>query len=133
MRPFTHKIGAVLLAQLLLFSTLSFTMDMHFCGKTLVDFSLFHEAEDCGMSAAADLMADWGCCSDVEVVVQGQDEVEQAASLPDLPILVATYFQVVYIYTLSAKELREYPVPFQAHAPPNTAPDVTIRYQRFLI
>lgn len=133
MRSLSQKIGAILLAQLLLFSTLSFTMDMHFCGKILVDFSLFHPAEDCGMSAMSDLMADMGCCSDVELAVQGQDQMEQAASLPELQVQVAAIFQAVYTYVLPDLAERQRDIPFDDYSPPPRVTDIPVRDQRFLI
>lgn len=37
------------MAFVVMFTTMSFTVDMHFCGDSLVDFSLFAKAESCGM------------------------------------------------------------------------------------
>ncbi len=37
------------MAFVVLLSTMSFTMHMHYCGDTLVDTSYFVKAETCGM------------------------------------------------------------------------------------
>lgn len=133
MRPFTRKIGAVLLSHLLLFSTLSFTMDMHFCGKTLVDFSLFHEAEDCGMAMGDDLMAGLGCCSDVEVIVQGQEDLDQVVNPVDFHPQLVAVVMAVYQNWLGQPEHVQEPPRFHGYSPPPLFPDITIRDQRFLI
>ena len=44
-----HKITSMLMAFVVLFSTMSFTIDMHYCGDTLVDTSVFGKAHSCGM------------------------------------------------------------------------------------
>lgn len=40
MKKILHKILSVLMASEVFFSKLSFTIDMHYCGNSLVDFSL---------------------------------------------------------------------------------------------
>ena len=46
-----HKIFSVTLALLVLMSTLSFTVEKHFCGDVLVDVSVFTETQKCGMES----------------------------------------------------------------------------------
>ena len=38
MKKFLHKSMAILMAVVVLFTTMSFTVDMHYCGDSLVDF-----------------------------------------------------------------------------------------------
>ncbi len=121
------------MAFLLLFSTLSFTVDMHFCGKSLVDVSLYHEAEGCGMSMDDQLMVDMGCCSDVEWSVDGQDSLEKAPAVPDLAPQFVALLQVVSMYNLLEPELRSRIIPFKEYSPPKLVPDITVRDQQFLI
>ena len=49
MKLFIKKITALLMAFVVLFSTMSFTISEHYCGDHLVDSGLFSKAENCGM------------------------------------------------------------------------------------
>lgn len=86
-----QKTGSILLAFLLLFSTLSFRVDMHFCRDHLVDLSFTRKAATCGMvssnkSPAGCVMAAMNCCRDVEVIIQGQDDLQLSADTIALEI-----------------------------------------------
>ena len=134
MKAFVHKTGAALLAYLLLFSTLSFSVDMHFCGRSLVDMELFHKAEGCGMAMDDSLMEDMGCCSDHEIVVIGQDDLKAPAlavvlSPPDLWVPVPAGPFVV----LRPEPLREAFIPFKEYSPPRLTHDLPVQLQVFLI
>lgn len=65
-----------------LFSTMSFTIDMHYCGDILVETAIFHKAKGCGMEME-DSTANSecstikkGCCKEEKIIVQGQDELQ---------------------------------------------------------
>jgi hypothetical protein len=82
MKQTIHKIVSFLMAIVVLFSTMSFTIDMHYCGDTLVDSAIFHEAETCGMemqkyTPSSDCnITKIDCCSDEQLVIDGQDELK---------------------------------------------------------
>lgn len=64
-----------------LLSTMSFTVNMHYCGDTLVETALFHKAKGCGMgmqmpSTEGCAITKKNCCNDEQVVVDGQDELQ---------------------------------------------------------
>lgn len=65
-----------------LFSTMSFTIDMHYCGDILVETAIFHKAKGCGMEmedSAANSECSTikkGCCKEEKIIVQGQDELQ---------------------------------------------------------
>ncbi|WKD85263.1 hypothetical protein KCTC32516_00603 [Polaribacter huanghezhanensis] len=69
------------MAFVVLFSTMSFTVDMHFCGDVLVDSSMLSSAESCGMETQ-DLSSEEcvtikkSCCDDKQIVVAGQNELQ---------------------------------------------------------
>lgn len=69
------------MAFVVLFSTLSFTVNMHFCGDTLVETALFHKTKGCGMemqspSTEGCAIIKKNCCNDEQLVVDGQDELQ---------------------------------------------------------
>ena len=88
MKQLIHKISAVLMAFVVLFSTMSFTMLMHYCGDTLVDTSYFVEAESCGMEMPQILNVSddcstvkKNCCTDKQLTIEGQDELKLSLEL----------------------------------------------------
>ena len=77
-KVFLHKSFSVVLALLVLFSTVSFTIEKHYCGDVLVDVALFAEAEKCAMEPqelALEKLTKKHCCKDEVDVVKGQDEL----------------------------------------------------------
>ncbi len=69
------------MALVVLFSTMSFTIDMHYCGDKLVDTSIFQKVKTCGMemqkpSAKNCSITKKNCCSDKQVIVDGQNELQ---------------------------------------------------------
>ena len=69
------------MAFVVLFSTMSFAINMHYCGDTLVETAMFHKAEGCGMemqnpSTEGCSITKKNCCNDEQSVVDGQDELQ---------------------------------------------------------
>lgn len=134
------KISSVLMALLLLFSTMSFSVDMHFCGAHLVDFSLFEAVATCGMqgdvkkapSPCAMMEMDSNCCSDVEVFVRGQEDLNPSVdTLTFEQQVFATAF--FYSYTRLFKDNTQRAPSFREYQPPPLIRDVQILDQTFLI
>ena len=81
MKHVFHKTASLLMAFVVLFSTMSFTIDMHYCGGTLVDSAIFQKVKTCGMemnnpSTKGCAITKKNCCSDEQLVVDGQDELQ---------------------------------------------------------
>jgi hypothetical protein len=81
MKQVFHKIMSILMAFVVLFSTLSFTVSMHYCGDTLVETAVFHKAKGCGLemqktSSKSCELTKKNCCNDEHIVVDGQDELQ---------------------------------------------------------
>ena len=81
MKKVFHKIMSLFLAFVVLFSTMSFTVNMHYCGDTLAETAIFHKAEGCGMemdqpSTEGCDIAKKNCCNDEQLVINGQDELQ---------------------------------------------------------
>jgi hypothetical protein len=80
LKEFLHKTMAIMMACVVLISTMSFTVDMHYCGDTLVDTAIFHKVKTCGMEMQKPSTKDCSitkknCCSDKQIVLDGQDEL----------------------------------------------------------
>lgn len=123
MKAFFHNILSIALASLVFFTTMSFTVDMHYCGKDLVDFSLVHVAQTCGMEkqqsaeGCANDISQKSCCSDKQIIVEGQNDLK--ISFDKLTFeqqaFVATFF---YTYSNLFEGLKENVTSYGDYAPP---------------
>lgn len=138
MKALFHRIGALCMAFMVLFSTLSFTVDMHYCGRTLVDLSL-DKAENCLMksimpenTSGCASMQKMKCCTDVELSFEGQDELKinfDNLSLDQQVFLTA--FTISYFDLLQPAD--ESKIPFDGYPPPLLVRDIQVLYETFLI
>ncbi|NNJ89711.1 MAG: hypothetical protein HKP53_09935 [Eudoraea sp.] len=137
MKVLKQKSAAIFLAFLVLFSTMSFSADMHYCGETLVDFKIFEEADSCGMMAESDMDENsitktMSCCSDLEIIIPGQDDLQlsfEEVLFGSQTFLVTNHIyrsQISLDYSLNEFVFREY-------EPPILVRDIQILDQTFLI
>lgn len=101
MKQVFNKIMSTIMAFVVLFSTLSFTVNMHFCGDTLVETALFHKTKGCGMemqspSTEGCAIIKKNCCNDEQLVVDGQDELQLSI---DTISFEQQLFLVSFVYT----------------------------------
>ena len=128
------------MAFLVLFSTLSFSVDMHFCGGSLVDVTLSQEKATCSMALngkvseeAHNAMKEMGCCEDVDLAMEGQEDLQLGNAQEITP--QQQYFLIAFNYSYlnlfdrdSEKE-----IPYKEYSPPLLTRDVQILDQTFLI
>ncbi|WP_233450964.1 HYC_CC_PP family protein [Hanstruepera ponticola] len=81
MKKFFHKIMSLVMAFVVLFSTMSFTMNMHYCGGALVETAIFQKAKGCGMEMEKPAIEGCSitkknCCDDKQLAIEGQDELQ---------------------------------------------------------
>lgn len=81
MKQVFHKIISFSMALVVLFSTMSFTIDMHYCGDRLVDTAIFQKVKTCGMemqkpSTKGCSITKKNCCNDKQVIVDGQNQLQ---------------------------------------------------------
>ncbi|MDO5974452.1 HYC_CC_PP family protein [Flavivirga jejuensis] len=126
----------MLLALLVLFSTVSFTIEKHFCGDVLVDVSVFTEVDKCAMEAyeiALEKITKKPCCKDVVDVIEGQNELKPS-SFEDLDFdeqqIIASY---TYAYFSLFKALPKQITPHKDYSPPNLVTDIHVLDQVFII
>ena len=122
MKQLFHIITSIFMAVVVLFSTMSFTIDMHYCGKTLVDAAVFKKAHTCGMKMENPFTKEcsitkMNCCSDKQIVIDGQDELK--ISFDSLSIdqqLFVTSF--VYSYINLFEGPNEHIIAYTDYRPP---------------
>lgn len=111
------------MSMVVLFSTMSFTINMHYCGDTLVETAFFHKAKGCGMemqkpTTNSDCSVEKkGCCTEKHITVKGQDELN--ISFDNLTLnqqqFVATF---VYAYVNLFEGYKENKTLFSEYPPP---------------
>ncbi len=94
------------MAVLVLVSTTSFTVNMHYCGGELVDSALLVQAEGCGMETDMHKQKTEGeavdqqrCCAEKEMVFEGDQELKKNPTdheFKDRLVLLATFLVLSY-------------------------------------
>jgi len=124
------------MAVLVLFSTVSFTVEKHFCGDVLIDSAVFTEAQKCKAEAfeiEQSKITKKHCCKDELEVVKGQDKLKRS-QFEDITF-EQQVFVVSYIYSFinSLEELPNLIIPHQYYSPPNLIEDIQVLDEVFLI
>lgn len=131
-----HKIFSVTLALLVLMSTLSFTVEKHFCGDVLVDVSVFTETQKCGMESYEMEQASITkkhCCKDEIEIIKGQDKLK-VSSFNDLKLQQQLFFTAfTYSYLNLFESLPLQNIPHKNYSPPNLVYDIQVLDQVYLI
>jgi len=123
----------MLMAYLVLFSTLSFTIESHYCGSRLVDTAIFTQAKSCGMEMSSNTTNTKGCCKHEVEVVSGQDELKINA-FDDLNLNHQLFiYSYTYAYINLFESLPKQIVPHKDYAPPNLVYDIHVLDETFLI
>lgn len=124
------------MAVLVLFSTVSFTVEKHFCGDVLIDAAVFSEADKCKMETfeiEQSKITKKHCCKDVLEVLQGQDQLK-LSQFEDITfeqqVFVISY---LYSYIHSLEDLPKLIIPHKDYSPPNLIEDIQILDEVFLI
>ncbi len=139
MKQLIHKLMAVFMAAVVLMTTMSFTVDMHYCGDTLVDFSFVRQVETCGMekeqvttSCEKPMVSQKSCCSDEQMVKQGQDDLK--TSFDTLSFEQQTFIAAfTYSYIKLFEGTASTDVSYKDYPPPFVKRDVQVLHQTFLI
>ena len=137
MKQFFVKIAAILMTFVVLFSTMSFTVNQHYCGGEVFDSALFSKADSCSMDEETPSKEDCNvankdCCDTIIKIYKGQNELEtDVLSLnANQQLFVASF---VYTYINLFEGLDTHIVPFKNYTPPLLVTDIHIVNQIFLI
>ena len=127
-----HKVFSIAMAILVLFSTVSFTVESHYCGDTLVDVSIFADANKCAMESM-EMLQKKTCCKDEVDVIQGQDELNVVSfkdfDLDQQQFLVAFAQSYLNLFESLPKQI----IPHKDYVPPNLIYDIQVLDEVFLI
>ncbi len=123
------------MALLVLVSTLSLTIEKHYCADTLVDVAIFTEAKGCcaGKKAPASESKKEGCCKNEVDLIKGQDElsVKDTESFKSINktflVAMATVFGAIFPIEDEA------PVPQDVYTPPKLFDDLYQLHEVYLI
>ncbi|HAT66566.1 MAG TPA: hypothetical protein DCS66_18560 [Flavobacteriaceae bacterium] len=140
MKSFFSKIISFFLAALILLSTSSFTVDMHFCCNKLVDMSLIGKAKVCAEKVQkkkeptkqCTTLQEKDCCSNQSFVKTGDDTIKKANTKLEAEtiIFLNTFF---YVYVNLFEGLEKNIVPFKQYRPPLLSKDIQILHETYLI
>ena len=140
MKKCFHKISAFVMAIVVLLSTLSFTVNNHYCGDYLVDSSVFVNADSCKMkmqkavasSSDACSIEKKSCCSDKVKFTEGQNDLSNSditeIDHEFVALLIFNNQDVVY-----NKHLETFFIPFEKYVPPLIIQDIQLLEETFLI
>lgn len=133
---FVHKAFSITLSFLVLFSTLSLTIEKHFCGDTLIDVAIFSESEKCSDDVAEIdevNIVKKSCCKDEIDVIEGLSEMT-INSFEDFEVI---HQQVLFAYSYSYINLFEdepnLVVPHKDYSPPLLIKDIHVIDETYLI
>ena len=138
MKQLLRKISAIIMAFVVLLSTMSFTVSEHYCGLQLVDIGLFSKAESCGMelqkpSSSNDCeLKKSDCCKDEVKQFTGQNELNTSFSTLNFEqqVFVASF---AYAYINLFEGLAVNIIPSKHYTPPLVDKEITVLYQVFRI
>lgn len=124
------------LALLVVASTLSVTIEKHFCGDYLIDTAIFTEAEKCSSdyseSEESEIVKK-SCCKDEIEVLKGQDNLKSSDFEdlnPNQQKLLACF---IYSYQSLFNYDNERTDSYENYLPPNLIRDISLMDQVFLI
>lgn len=129
---------SVCLATLVLFTTMSFTVDMHYCGDMMVDFSVVDNAATCGMdhdqsqNDCDNEAPDDSCCSDKQIVIEGQDNIKisfDTLNFEQQAFVTTFFYSYINLFDCLDKNI----VPFRDYAPPLLIRDIQKLHETYLI
>ncbi|WP_148284785.1 hypothetical protein [Polaribacter sp. MED152] len=122
MKQFFHKIMSLVMTFVVLFSTMSFTLNMHYCGDTLVETAIYHKAKGCGMEMEKPITEGCSinkknCCDDAQLAIEGQEELQlQVDKITfEQQVFIASF---VYTYSNIFKGLENNVFTYEEYKPP---------------
>ncbi|WP_452229982.1 HYC_CC_PP family protein [Lacinutrix sp. MEBiC02404] len=137
MKQIFHKIMSFAMAFVVLFSTMSFSVSMHYCGDNLVETAIFNKAKGCGMKMekpATDgcSITKKKCCNDEQLLVDGQDQLQIQFDTISLEqqVFIASF---VYTYSHLFEGVDSNVSAYKAYEPPLVSKEIFKLDETYLI
>jgi|TARA_B110000459_G_scaffold201594_1_gene252652 hypothetical protein len=137
MNTIVKKISTTLLSFIVLFSSMSFAIDEHYCGNNLMDVSYFGDADNCGseevtMNSSSSSVKQNNCCKDETTLLESSIfNKEKFINLQHIDAEVLFFKANSYLGTYKDIAIEiEYYTNF---SPPDIAQDIQVLHQAFLI
>ncbi|WP_442265813.1 HYC_CC_PP family protein [Tenacibaculum sp. ZS6-P6] len=134
-----NKIVSILMALVVVFSTMSFTINSHFCGDTLVNTSYFNKAKTCGMEITQEIdnercsITKKNCCKDITQLVEGQNNLKKTSldkvSFNKQLFVLSFYYSYINLFV----GLHNKVIPFKDYSPPLVIKDIQVLDEVYLI
>ena len=137
MNTIVKKISTTLLSFIVLFSSMSFAIDEHYCGNNLMDVSYFGDADNCGseevtMNSSSSTVKQNNCCKNettlLESSIFNKDKFINLQHV-DVEILLFKTNSYLVNFNYTATEIEYY----SDFSPPDIAQDIQVLHQTFLI
>jgi hypothetical protein len=126
---------SILMALLVLLSTLSITIDKHYCADKLVDVALYSKAKGCCPAAvpAESMASEEGCCKNETDLLVGQDELSLHRSELTPEAQKVFIISLAYVfYGLHSFRVQK-DIPFDEYSPPKLSKDLQLLHEVYLI
>lgn len=123
------------MAIVVVFSTMSFTINKHYCGEMLVDVAINKKAKTCGMEMMAsseDALSIKPCCHDEHIAVLGQDKLKKSLDT-SIEFSLAVFALTKNLFLFDSFQETALFIAVGNHDPPDKAIDFQILYQTYLI
>ncbi len=122
------------MAVLLLTSTVSWTVEQHFCMGRIYDYALFAKADKCGMELLPEqgFHSNDSCCDDEVISVDGRRDLHPSLNLVEIG---QHYFTESFnsSYSLLSEIRLQRPLPNEYYPPPVIVRDIHLLEGVFLI
>ena len=151
---FTYRLSAIFLSVLMLFSTVGFSMDIHFCGGEIDNVAFYDKADECEMMKKgnqSDLppchqkaekkchsnsnkngISKNSCCDNQTYLLQSLDDSETNNGF-DVANVDLTFVTVFILSNFNLFEVENSQSEYVDYTPPIVEQDVTVLHQVFLI
>ncbi|MDN3492864.1 HYC_CC_PP family protein [Winogradskyella bathintestinalis] len=131
-----YKAYSISLSFLVLLSTLSLTIEKHFCGDTLIDVAIFTETEKCSedvIEIDQVSITKNSCCKDEIDIIEGLSEMT-ITSFEDLDVIQQhVLFTFAYSYSNLFENLPNIGNSDKDYSPPILVKDIQVLDETYLI
>lgn len=137
MKDFLKRISVIVMSFMVLFSTLSFTVEKHICAGEVRDISFTGNLERCVMPSSSDDINSFNfdkepCCKDIKHSVDGTNSELKVTPVVKIEVIqLAMAF--VYSYHNIFQEEYDAKIHFNEYSPPVLEKDIQVLFETFQI